>query len=243
MLTSEDERTPGCIDGCKNGCKVVANCWKPLVYAQPWIALTPIVAMPKNTLPMQYAPTKGRFVVAFCGSGTGHMTQTLAVMKMLKARGMELAGIVLDTDASLKMIEETLVPLGVPMLKLPAIKLVDPTHGTVPTIVTLASLLTGLHTLKKMYPELIQFFIDARAEVILNFWHVTLGYFLRDNPPPPGARISNVAPQFALQVRARPGWSGAGGEDPRGDGSSAAEARSARARGLRAMGHGRGRWA
>jgi hypothetical protein len=35
---------------------------------------------------------------------------------------------------------------------------------------------------------------------------VTLAYYLRERPPPDGARIRNVAPQFALrslQVRAR----------------------------------------
>ena len=29
--------------------------------------------------------------------------------------------------------------------------------------------------------------------------HVTLAYYLRDCPPPDGARVINVAPQFALQ--------------------------------------------
>eukprot|EP00962_Isochrysis_galbana_P019361 scaffold5643_cov79-Isochrysis_galbana.AAC.1 len=68
------------------------------------------------------------------------------------------------------MIDETLAPLGVPRLVLPAVKLVDPQNGTVPTIVTLASLVTGLHQLKKMYGEIEDFFKEARAEVILSFW-------------------------------------------------------------------------
>lgn len=68
------------------------------------------------------------------------------------------------------MIDETLAPLGVPILVLPAVKLVDPKNGTVPTIVTLASLVTGLHKLKKMYKEIDDFFTLARAEVILSFW-------------------------------------------------------------------------
>ena len=98
------------------------------------------------------------------------MTQTLAVMQLLKGKGYELAGILCDVDASQKMIDETLKPLGVPILVLPAVKLVDPKKGTVPTIVTLASLVTGLHKLKKMYREIDQFFCDARAEIILSFW-------------------------------------------------------------------------
>jgi len=98
------------------------------------------------------------------------------------------------------MIDETLKPLGVPMLTLPAVKLVDPVKGTVPIAVTLLSLLTGLHRLKKMYAEITSFFYAARAETILSFWHVTLAYYLRANPPPAGAYISCVAPQFALQA-------------------------------------------
>lgn len=100
MLTTpaaqNEEKAPGCMAGCQDGCKAIVTCWKPLLYAQPWIALAPIVAAPKKVTPMVYTPRAGRFVVAFCGSGTGHMTQTLAVTQLLKARGMELAGIVLD---------------------------------------------------------------------------------------------------------------------------------------------------
>jgi len=86
--------------GCQDGCRAVATCWKPLLYAQPWIGLAPIMAKPKKVTPMKYTPQKDRFVVAFCGSGTGHMTQTLAVMQLLKARGMTLAGIILDVRAA-----------------------------------------------------------------------------------------------------------------------------------------------
>jgi len=86
----------------------------------------------------------------------------------------------------------------VPLLQLPAIKLVDPKKGMVPTVVTLHSVITGVGKLRGMYPQLVSFFVDAKAEYIFNFWHTTLAFFLRSHPPPPGVRISNVAPQFAL---------------------------------------------
>ena len=34
------------------------------------------------------------FVVAFCGSGTGHLTQAMKAVEMLQARGLTLTGIV-----------------------------------------------------------------------------------------------------------------------------------------------------
>ena len=38
-----------------------------------------------------------RFIVAFCGSGTGHLTQAFAVVKLQQSQGMTLAGVVTDT--------------------------------------------------------------------------------------------------------------------------------------------------
>ena len=35
-----------------------------------------------------------RFVAAFCGTGTGHFTQTLAVIKILQKAGMTLAAVI-----------------------------------------------------------------------------------------------------------------------------------------------------
>lgn len=196
-----EEKAPGCADGCKRA----ISCWKPCLYSQPQIALAPLVKTQaacvtgvKEPQPLAYAPGTGRFVIGFCGSGTGHLTQSLAVLRMLQARGMTLAGIVFDTDATQKMVQETLEPLGVSLLQLPAIKLVDPKKGMVPTVVTLHSVITGVGKLRGMYPQLVSFFVDAKAEYIFNFWHTTLAFFLRSHPPPPGVRISNVAPQFAL---------------------------------------------
>ena len=35
-----------------------------------------------------------RFVAAFCGTGTGHFTQTLAVIKILQSAGLTLAAVI-----------------------------------------------------------------------------------------------------------------------------------------------------
>ena len=103
-----EEKAPGCADGCKS----VITCWKPCLYSQPQIALAPLVKTQaacvtgvKEPQPLAYAPGTGRFVIGFCGSGTGHLTQSLAVLRMLQARGMTLAGIVFDTDATQKMVQ------------------------------------------------------------------------------------------------------------------------------------------
>ena len=103
-----EEKAPGCADGCKS----VITCWKPCLYSQPQIALAPLVKTQaacvtgvKEPQPLAYTPGTGRFVIGFCGSGTGHLTQSLAVLRMLQARGMTLAGIVFDTDATQKMVQ------------------------------------------------------------------------------------------------------------------------------------------
>jgi UDP-N-acetylglucosamine:LPS N-acetylglucosamine transferase len=73
-----------------------------------------------------------RFVVAFCGSGTGHLTQAMKAVEILEARGFTLAGVVTDTDAAEKMLDEMVRPLGVELLVIPAIELVDTETGFIP---------------------------------------------------------------------------------------------------------------
>ena len=109
-----------------------------------------------------------RFVAAFCGTGTGHFTQTLAVIKILQKAGMTLAAVITvrraprpaaaharnlvrntltpfrprrpghaampdsalptaqDDAASKKMLDETILNLGVEVLILPTVNFVDP---------------------------------------------------------------------------------------------------------------------
>lgn len=83
------------------------------------------------------ASARPRFIISFCGSGTGHMTQALTLMRLLQERhGYELTGVVTDTDAGEGMLDANVKPLGVPLLVMPAVKLltkdgVAPAHETV----------------------------------------------------------------------------------------------------------------
>ena len=125
-----------------------------------------------------------RFVAAFCGTGTGHFTQTLAVIKILQKAGMTLAAAITvrcaprpaavtrggcssrkelsqehtpfrprrpghaampdnalptaqDDAASKKMLDETILNLGVEVLILPTVNFVDPVRRTSPQTRTL----------------------------------------------------------------------------------------------------------
>ena len=142
-----------------------------------------------------------RFVVAFCGSGTGHLTQAMKAVEMLKARGLTLAGVVTDTDASPRMLDEMVKPLGVELLIIPAIELVDSQKGFVPLIDParfVKSLMGAQRALYENRHEYAAFFRRARAGKIFNMYHLTLARFFQHNPLPPSITIIHMAAQFGL---------------------------------------------
>lgn len=114
---------------------------------------------------------KNRFIVAFCGSGTGHLTQALKVVEILQGRGMVLAGVVTDSDAPQKMIDETITPLGVELLIIPAIELVDTERGFLPLIAPhqfVGSLMKATGHLVKEAESIVAFFKRTKAGQIFN---------------------------------------------------------------------------
>jgi len=146
---------------------------------------------------------KNRFIVAFCGSGTGHMTQSLKVIEILKGKGMTLAGIVTDSDASQKMIDENIKPLGVELLVIPAIELVDTERGFLPLIAPhrfVGSLLKATGHLIKEAEAIVDYFVRARASQIFNMYHLTLARFFQLNPLPKQITITHMAAQFGLNA-------------------------------------------
>ena len=95
-----------------------SNClcdgWKSLTHNTTKAFLGAVVSSGKAPQPFNAGPLDSkRFIVAFCGSGTGHLTQALAVVRAQQKAGMTLAGVVTDTDASKKMLDEMIAPLGV----------------------------------------------------------------------------------------------------------------------------------
>ena len=142
-----------------------------------------------------------RFVAAFCGTGTGHFTQTLAVIKILQNAGMTLAGVITDDAASKKMLDETILKLGVEVIILPTVNFVDPMRGTSP-------LRDGPRVLRKIMKwdaainaqadELTKLFVGARACLLLNFFLFPLARWLQFSPLPPCVRTLHIAPQFCL---------------------------------------------
>lgn len=157
-----------------------------------------------SDLPSAMANVEGeddRFIVAFCGSGTGHLTQAMKVVEMLKERGQTLAGVVTDSDASDKMLNEMVRPLGVEILIIPAIELVDTEKGFVPLIDPVrfvSSLLNSQESLHKQRENYAAFFARARAGIIYDMYHLTLARYLQLNPLPPSMRIVHMAAQFGL---------------------------------------------
>ena len=143
----------------------------------------------------------GRFIVAFCGSGTGHLTQAMKAVEMLQARGLTLAGVVTDTDAAPRMLDEMVRPLGVELLVIPAIELVDTQKGFVPLVDPIrfvTSLMGAQKALHDNRHEYAAFFRRARASTIYNMYHLTLARFLQHNPLPPSMTIIHMAAQFGL---------------------------------------------
>lgn len=142
-----------------------------------------------------------RFVAAFCGTGTGHFTQTLAVIKILQKAGMTLAAVITDDAASKKMLDETIQNLGVEVLILPTVNFVDPVRGTSP-------LRDGPRLLRKIAKwdtainakadALTALFVGARAGLLLNFFLFPLARWMQFSPLPPCVRTLHIAPQFCL---------------------------------------------
>jgi len=142
-----------------------------------------------------------RFVVAFCGSGTGHLTQAMKAVELLQARGLVLAGVATDTDASEKMLDEMVRPLGVPLLIIPAIELVDTEKGFIPLVNPprfFTSLMRAQDFLQKNASDIQQFFAHANAGNIYNMYHLTLARFFQLNPLPPSILVTHMAAQFGL---------------------------------------------
>ena len=145
-----------------------------------------------------------RFIVAFCGSGTGHLTQAMRVVEMLEERGQMLAGIVTDTDAAEKMLDEMFRPLckdGVELLIIPAIELVDTETGFLPLVNPsrfVGSFMNAQKSLFDKRAEYAAFFARARAGRIYSMYHSTLARFFQLNPLPPSVKIVHMAAQFGL---------------------------------------------
>ena len=109
-----------------------------------------------------------RYIVAFCGSGTGHLTQALAVVRMLKAKGMVLAGVITDVDARSRMLEEMIMPLGVEVLIMPTIKIVDNEKGMVPIPMVVHRIFGVQSELLAMTDKIGRFLSNARADAFLS---------------------------------------------------------------------------
>ena len=136
------------------------------------------------------------FVAAFCGTGTGHFTQTLTVVQLLQAQGMTLAGIITDTTASKKMIDEMLGPLGVRVLILPTIDIMDEKRGMKPS----RKILWQTYKLTRAlnFQEIREFLVGARAGLLLDFYLLPLARFLQSHKLPESVHLLHIAPQFAL---------------------------------------------
>lgn len=102
--------------------------------AVAWLARTTTARLAgkrRSSSLLSLAPDAQSFIVAFCGSGTGHLTQALALVKLLRRAGLTLTGVVTDSDAPQTLLDELVVPLGVPILVLPAVTIVTK-NGVVP---------------------------------------------------------------------------------------------------------------
>jgi len=178
------------------------GCIKPPISAFAKCLVQPFLGGNDNPSVMSdVVGEKNRFIVAFCGSGTGHLTQALKVVEILQGRGMVLAGVVTDSDAPQKMLDETIMPLGVELLVIPAIELVDTERGFLPLIAPhqfVGSLMKATGHLVKEAESIVAFFKRTKAGQIFNMYHVTLARFFQLNPLPPSITITHMAAQFGL---------------------------------------------
>ena len=154
--------------------------------------------------PIEMDTDPASFLICFCGSGTGHMTQALTMSRLLSEQfGMKLCGVITDSDASQRMIDELIRPLDVPLLVLPAITIVTK-EGVLPPHAILGKAVAVDRKLRKQTTEVRDFLAASRAGVVVSMWQISLGKFLTQNPLPPEVRVFHIAAQFALaDLRAR----------------------------------------
>lgn len=188
---------------CAGGCPA-PGCFKAPIASFSKCAIGMAIKGPSSESVSAMANVRGdpnRFVVAFCGSGTGHLTQAMKAVELLQARGLVLAGVATDTDASEKMLDEMVRPLGVPLLIIPAIELVDTEKGFIPLVNPprfFTSLMRAQDFLQKNASDIQQFFSHANAGNIYNMYHLTLARFFQLNPLPPSILVTHMAAQFGL---------------------------------------------
>eukprot|EP00316_Scyphosphaera_apsteinii_P011982 CAMPEP_0119309326 /NCGR_PEP_ID=MMETSP1333-20130426/14964_1 /TAXON_ID=418940 /ORGANISM="Scyphosphaera apsteinii, Strain RCC1455" /LENGTH=414 /DNA_ID=CAMNT_0007313279 /DNA_START=75 /DNA_END=1319 /DNA_ORIENTATION=- len=179
-------------------CHNVTTWWKPPLYSAVQALLGPFMKASGST-PIDYRDGVDRkaFIVSFCGSGTGHLTQALTVVKLLEKQGMRLAGIVTDTDATKRMLDEMVAPLGVEVLTLPAITLVDGQTGMVPLPLVFWNIVKVKRELFEREAEIGEFLSRCRPGLILSFWLLPLAYFMMSHTLPKMVKVLHIAPQFA----------------------------------------------
>ena len=183
---------------------VAPGCFKPPLAALSKCALGAVIQGPRADAVNAMSEVKGdpkRYIVAFCGSGTGHLTQAMKAVEILNARGFKLAGVVTDTDSSQKMLEEMVKPLGVPLLMIPAIQLVDTEKGFLPLVAPhrfFSSLMKAQDYLLREGATITRYFMEANAGQIFNMYHTTLARFFQLNPLPPSIKVTHMAAQFGL---------------------------------------------
>ena len=136
------------------------------------------------------------FVVSFCGSGTGHMMQALTLTRVLQASGMQLTGVITDTDAAQNLLDEVIKPLEVPVLILPAITIVN-AKGILPPHRVLGKAVVCMKGLRRENARIRAFLATSQCSLLINMWQISLGKFLQLNPLPPSVRVVHVAAQFA----------------------------------------------
>lgn len=188
----------------------MVDCWAPACVKGPIAAgakcgISSLMAMGASSdqpSAMRYVVGEpDRFIVAFCGSGTGHLTQAMKAVEMLQARGYTLAGVVTDSDAPARMLDEMVRPLGVELLVIPAIELVDSNKGFIPLVEphrfvsTFMALQSSLVSERDNYAA---FFSRCRAGVVYDMFHISLARFFQMNPLPPSVRVVHMAAQFGL---------------------------------------------
>ena len=153
----------------------------------------------KTPSPIDLSETDAKsFVVSFCGTGTGHFTQALACIGMLQSHGLVLSGIITDTTASQKILDEMVAPLGVKTLILPTVEIIDLKRGMAPAHKILAAATRLDRMIDQTAEATRQFFCSAKPALLLNFYQVSLARFLQFNPLPTSVRVFHMAPQFGL---------------------------------------------
>lgn len=189
MVVGESHGSNCCIDG-----------YKSMLHSSTKTVLGAVVASGKQMAPFDVGPLdNNKFIVAFCGSGTGHLTQAMAVVRAQQMAGMQLVGVITDTDASPKMLDEMIAPLNVEVLILPSIKIVDNQTGMEPIPKVAATIISVQDKLRKKAPDVLEFFKRTKPGLVLCFWHITFAFLLKIAlRPPPEMKVVSIAAQFAL---------------------------------------------